>query len=189
MTRTFARALAASRMYLMEEDVEQIQELVRLLPRTGDGLHVADLGAGSGTTALAVLDEDETAHIYTYDISAENIEWARRAIENAYPAALTNWYPRAMDAAAGGGEPWAIDLLLHDASHERANVEADLRAWVPRLSAHALIWLHDYYDPPAAWGQPSSPGVKQAVDALVAEGLIIPADVGRRGMGWVGLPA
>lgn len=192
MTRDNAKRLAASRMFLMEEDVEQIQILVRLLAphahearQRGDhGLHVADLGAGSGTTALAVLDEDETAHIFTYDISAENVEWARRAIENTYPGALEHWYPRVMDAV-GQGEPYSMDLLLHDASHERTNVEADLRSWVPRLLPHAFIWVHDASPPPAAWGQPSSPGVMEAINALIAEGLI-EGELASLGMGWVG---
>lgn len=196
MTRDNALKLAASRMYLTEGDVLTIQALVReMLGRRyvmdehhPHRLHVANLGAGAGTTALAVLDECEQVGLFTYDISQANLDWTKQAIDNCYPD-FDGWYPRLMDAAEGGvqGEPHAIDLLLHDASHERDAVEADLRAWLPRLRDDAFIWVHDYRDPPAAWGQPGSPGVAEAVAQLVREGLIREtASANDHGIGWVG---
>lgn len=185
MTRTFARDLAASRMFLMEDDVLQIQRLVRMLSETLPP-NVVDLGAGSGTTSLSVLDEREDALITTFDISPANIEWARLAVLNAYPGC--DWSGIVSDAALAARQyTRLVDLLLHDASHEREHVEADLRAWLPLVRTGGLIWVHDYGDPPEAWGQPSSPGVKEAVDLLVAEGEIVPLDQRTVGMGWVGV--
>lgn len=192
MTRDNALRLAASRMYLTQDDVLLIQTLVREMlakrpdddPDHGSRLHVANLGAGSGTTALAVLDEYDEAHIYTYDIDQANLDWTEQALRNCYPDA--GWFPRLMDAEDGGrqGEPYAIDLLLHDASHERANVDRDLRAWVPRLADDALIWVHDYFPPPETWGQPASPGVAEAVHALIEDGVVVTAHTHSDGKDW-----
>lgn len=186
MTRTFARELAASRMYLMEEDVIQIQHLVRTFS-PNIVLTVIDLGAGSGTTALAVLDDREDAQITTIDIDPANVAWAEKAVRNAYPGA--NWVGVVADAAdtAHRRVGHVVDLLLHDASHERDHVEGDIRAWLPYLMPSSLIWVHDWLAPPPSWGQPSSPGVDGAIGQLIHDGLIRPApEFGSRGLGWVG---
>lgn len=191
MARDNALRLAASRMYLMREDVLTIQMLVeRLDTPARNPLMVIDLGAGSGTTALAVLDVRDDARIVTVDIDQANLDWAGKAVRNVYPQA--NWQPMLQDAA---DTEWAkmllhdvpLDLLLHDASHERAHVEADLRAWIPMLAPGALIWVHDWASPPQSWGQPDSPGVALAIQTLVDEGLLV--TLGTDGLGWYGQAA
>lgn len=190
MTRDNAARLAASRMFLHADDVALIQQIVRDLRLGLPSAHrltVVDLGAGSGTTALSVLDEDESAEIITVDIDPEAVEWARKAVRNCYPEA--QWSGVTADAADAAllhatffGT--TIDLLLHDAGHGRDDVDRDLRAWLPIMEPGARLWVHDYGDPPAAWGQPSSPGVREAVDQLVAEGRI--AEYATAGLGWYG---
>jgi len=188
MTGTYARALAASRSFLLEEDVDCIQGLVRVLDSRSP-LYVVDLGAGSGTTALAVLDERPDARIVTVDIDPTALHWAGRAVHNAYPEAVWRMAEASAEDVAAIRFPHddPVHLLLHDASHERDQVERDLRAWCAFLPANTPIWVHDYSSPPAAWGQPASPGVAEAVDLLVAEGLLAPRGVA--GLGWFGVRA
>lgn len=192
MTRDNALRLAASRMYLTEGDVLMIQHLVHgLRGRPGtDGfysspLRVVDLGAGSGTTALAVLDVAEDAQITTVDIDQANLDWAEAAVRAAYPAA--DWVGVRADAgeAALRRQTADVDLLLHDAAHESLNVQRDIRAWLPLLAPHARIWIHDAQPPPPAWGQSASPGVMEAIDALVAAALV-EGGLAEDGLGWVG---
>lgn len=187
MTRDHALRLAASRMYLMREDVELIQQCVIELMalRNGNPLTVVDLGAGSGTTALAVLDVADDVEIATIDINEQNLAWAELAVRNAYPHA--RWASVHLDAAEAASrwtlDGW-VDLLLHDASHEQDAVERDIRAWLPLLAPDALVWVHDYAPPPQSWGQPDSPGVALAIGALCNAGLLRRVRVG--GLGWVG---
>ena len=60
------------------------------------------------------------------------------------------------DAAASLAED-SVDLVFLDASHDRAAVEADIRAWRPKLRLGGLLAGHDY--------APDHPGVVEAVDA------------------------
>lgn len=152
--------------------------------RDGGPLTVIDLGAGSGTTALAVLDEHAEAQITTVDISRSAVDWAEQAVRNCYAEA--NWIGVVADAGdvARMWPDGAVDLLLHDASHEYPAVADDLRAWLPKLAPHALIWVHDFSPPPQTWGQPDSPGVALSIRDLVSEGMIV--EVERAGLGWVG---
>lgn len=183
MTRDNALRLAASRMFLMAADVELIQQIVREQPP--GKIAVIDLGAGSGTTALAVLDEREDAQITTIDISAENVDWAGLAVRNVYPDA--DWVGVVADAADVSHRDLShpVDLLLHDASHERQHVEADIRAWLPYLRPETgRVWVHDAFAPPAGWGQPASPGVTEAIVGMIADGLLKPLGYG--GLGWYG---
>lgn len=179
MIGTAAKELAASRMFLMAEDVEAIQQLVQAL---APDVKVVDLGAGSGTTALAVLDVNQHAAIITVDIDQGAIHWAERNIEAYYPGAHWTWM--VLDAAASATFIGPVDLVLHDASHEEEHVEADLRAWAAVCAPGTPLWVHDYAAPPVSWGQPDSPGVARAIAALIRDGLI--EHVGTAGLGWYG---
>lgn len=179
--RNHARRLAASRMYLLEDDVDAIQSLVAALP---DGpILVVDLGAGSGTTALAVLDVRDDASIITVDNDRSALDWAGAAVRNTYPDA--DWRPMHADAAvAATFVPDPIALLLHDAGHGRDDVARDLEAWLPLLAPGTPVWVHDYAPAPASWGQPHYPGVAEAIADLVARGMLI--ESGTHGLGWSG---
>ena len=37
-----------------------------------------------------------------------------------------------------------VDVIFHDAGHEYGAVEADLRAWLPKLRVGGIWALHDY---------------------------------------------
>jgi len=178
--REHALRLAASRMYLMAEDVHAIQSLV---PTSGP-CRVVDLGAGSGTTALAVLDVREAAKIVTVDIDQQNLDWAEKNIRAYYPDA--DWRGLLSDAAAAAekGERHGIDLVLHDASHEREHVYADISAWAKVVAPGTPLWVHDYASPPESWGQIASPGVSLAIADLIAEGVV--EEVRTAGLGWIG---
>lgn len=166
MDVTPAHKLAASRMFLTQEDVDDI---IGLVEKIHEEPVVWDLGAGSGTTTLAVFQTNPKATVYTVDIDAENLEWARKNVE-AYNLDTSTWHGLHMTALAAAGQRVGCDLLLHDASHDGDIVEQDLRAWIPALAKGTMIWVHDYKEMPGA--AESYPGVKAACDRLVKEGLL-----------------
>src|SRR5690606_17962121 len=63
-----------------------------------------------------------------------------------------------------------IGLIYIDGDHSFEGAVDDFEAWRPHLAADAVIAFDDY-------GAPSLPGVKQAVDYLVAEGRITEPEV------------
>lgn len=178
-----AYRLAAAGRFLAPDDVTAIERLVReLRAECGRPVRVLDLGAGSGTTALAVLCADAEAEVTVVDESRDALQRAERNFRPYFPGAC---WQGVLGAAAevaeqAAGEP--VDLLLYDASHERDDILRDVRAWVPHLRPGARVWVHDYA--PAPWGGDAYPGVAEACAELVAAGDLV--ELGAVGMGWIG---
>lgn len=168
-----AHQLATTRRFLDWEDVDLIRELARSLPP--DPV-VADLGAGSGTTAGAVFAERPDANVVTVDHSAEAVDWAWRFLDGC-GVSSDCWrgvVADSVEAAATVAAP--LDMLLIDSSHEYDHTVAELAAWLPRVRPGGVVWCHDYRGP--------YPGVARAVDEAVARGEIQLIAV--RGLGWGG---
>lgn len=193
-----AHALAASRRMLVREDVDLIRELVkdRLKSSTPPAhmVRVVDLGAGSGTAALAVFAEAPPGRVrvITVDNEAEALDWAGLAVGNIERA--DDWERIQADAADSSSllpttrEGPNIDLLLVDAEHAYQAVKDELAAWLPLLREGGLVWVHDYGDP-KDFGLHSkvTPGVKRAVNELVRKGEL--EEIETRGLGWAGKKA
>jgi len=177
-----AHALAESRGFLTEQDVNCIRRLAKHLPK--DNALVADIGAGAGTTALAVFAEREpgTVRIVSIDNNEVELSWMQQAVANIgrtgdHRAILGDAVALASEVPDG-----ELDLLLIDISY---GVEAIARAWLPKLKQGGIIWMHDYGDP-RKFGidQDAVVEPKQTADALEAEGLIVQGAA--RGLGWRG---
>ena len=167
-----AHALAASRHFLEAEDVDLIRELVRRIRRRH--AFVVDLGAGSGTTALACFAErSQHITVLTVDISADALAWAGKAVENI--GRLADWTSLQGDAVHVGLETqFTADLLLLDTSHEFEATLRELTAWLPHLRGRRQVWCHDYV----------GSRVKDAVDQLLAADVLKTYKV--QGLGWSG---
>lgn len=69
-------------------------------------------------------------------------------------------------AAADTIEDGSLDFVFIDADHSYESVRADIRAWLPKLKAGALLSGHDY-SPPGKYSRHGWPGVVRAVDEVV----------------------
>jgi hypothetical protein len=63
-----------------------------------------------------------------------------------------------------------VGLLYVDGDHTKQGARRDIEAWAPHLAPGATIAVDDY-------GHPDWPGVAEAVDELVAEGVLEPVQV------------
>lgn len=136
---SLAHAMAASRNFLKEEEVDAIQTLVRALPTRH--VNVVDIGAGAGTTALSVLEaRHDNITVWTIDTNHENLDWARMALFNA--GLLDPWVP--VYCASARRFLGHVDLLLVDGDHTYEGVRADLNAWLPAVYYGDSVWLDDY---------------------------------------------
>jgi predicted O-methyltransferase YrrM len=68
------------------------------------------------------------------------------------------------DVAAKWADPRPIGLLYIDGDHRADAAYGDLIAWRPFLAPEAVVAWDDYW--------PAHPGVVEAVDQLVAEGIL-----------------
>lgn len=137
------------------------QLLRRLAAEVPADQAVVELGAYQGRSTgwlLLGAQDGHGAHVTTVDpwgtrsgaytgrvraaAGAEAEFQAHMAAIGATDAVLTVRRELATSAA----QQWAgppVGLLWHDAGHGSAEVEADLRAWLPHLSPSAVVVLHD----------------------------------------------
>jgi hypothetical protein len=162
-----AKELGETFGFLQPVEIELLDQLIKGLPK--DPL-VINLGAGVGTSAMAILEARDDVYVVTVDkecgelplgglLNEENIirgaKWLHRrsSICSESTAAGKNWY-RFKE------EPWwrrKVDMVVHDAAHDYGLVLTEIEAWLPRVRAKGVIAVHDYDSP--NWG-----GVVNAVD-------------------------
>lgn len=155
---------------LQEADVDLIQHAARRLPRRRSAVKVIDLGAGSGTTLAAVLcARSENVVGVTYDIDEANLHWSQAVWKNLLPgwSNSARWEWRQVDSveAAEEHDDGSVDFLLIDTSHEFEHTAKEIIVWEPKMRKNGWLWLHDYVG--------DYPGVTRAVDAAIANGMLI----------------
>lgn len=160
-----AYALADSRQMCCAEDLTLLVEVIRGLARRP---WIVQLGAGSGTMALAILSARRDVTLWSFDNDQQALNWEEQAIINAEALPPRDeagpvYIPIRQDSVIAG-RSWngatQIELLVIDADHSYHGVMGDMGAW----GRHAeLIFLHDYdgTDAPQQY-----PGVREAADYI-----------------------
>lgn len=156
-----AEALALSRNFLTLEDVALLKHIGVNLPKSKTATHVIDLGAGSGTSALSILEANPNAHVITADIAEDAIHWAGEAVKSCgYADRWSGVVSPAVDLASSFSAALAV---LLDASHLYEETTVELTAWVPLIVKGGWLWCHDYEGD----GGIEHNGVRQAVDEFL----------------------
>lgn len=130
---------------------------------------------GNGAHVWAVDPWDLTGNTYGPPFTDEGSKnWARYNVRaTGFSNHVTLVQGFSLDVAANWvSEQLAlqIGLLFVDGDHSYEGARGDVLAWAPHLSADAVIAIDDY-------GHPDWPGVKEAVDALVKEGVLEPIEI------------
>ncbi len=151
--------------YLSQLEVQLLQMYAEMLPK---GAVCVNIGAGAGTSALAVLEKrpDLTKTFYTVDISGGgtplgSLEGERNAFDKAKMP-----YPNQIHCDSKiVGKEWErekIDFLIVDGDHSEEGIRGDIESWTPHLNSNAIIFFHDY-------GSENWKDVKDVVDELMLE--------------------
>jgi hypothetical protein len=163
------------------------------------GLTLADLGAqvpaGQAIVELGVYRAKTTlllswgarhgngAHVYGIDpwdlegntygepfTTSGTRNWARY---NVKAQGFANFVTLIQSFSADAAGTWSgppIGLLFVDGDHSYEGARGDITGWARHLADGAVIAVDDY-------GHPDWPGVKEAVDALVAENFLAPVEI------------
>ncbi len=147
------------------DDLTLLVDVVRDLPRRP---WVVQLGAGSGTMALAILGARGDVTLWSFDIEQQALNWEEQAILNAEALPRKDQagpvYIPVREHSVIAGRTWdgntQIELLVIDAEHSYEGVTADMGAW----GRHSeLVFLHDY---DASTAPEQYPGVREAADEI-----------------------
>lgn len=170
--------------YLYPQELPALQVLVAQLPLNP---LVVNIGAGAGTSGLAILEARPDAWLLTIDIQDESsplgcLEGERDVITRAGYGEMFGfrWFQIRSDSKEVGRN-WSFwshnidkqpNMVFIDGDHSYEGCKGDIEAWLPLIVDGGIIAVHDYRkhdlapDPngphPVPW-----PGVDQAVQELL----------------------
>lgn len=177
--------------YLFRAELPALKQLVRSLPPNP---LVVNIGAGSGTSGLAILESRPDVTLVTVDIENENsplgsLDSERGVMERAGYDHLrgTRWFQIHGDSKQVGRH-WDlaqfaianfglvvvnyVAMVFVDGGHQYDECRGDIEAWWPHLAPGGVMAVHDYNKeqiPPTADGPhwKAWPGVNRAVDEML----------------------
>lgn len=140
--------------YFFVAEIPAIKTLVRSLPPYP---LVVNLGAGAGTSGLAILESRDDVTLVTIDIEngdspLGSLYSERDVMRRAELSDLFNvrWFQIHGDSAETGRD-WHIQdfygsphMVFVDAAHQEEECRADIEAWLPNLLPGGIIAIHDY---------------------------------------------
>lgn len=119
-------------------EIKALQKVVNGLPPKSIAVV---LGAGPGTTTLAILEARDDITVYSVDIIDAKSE-RDHAKAGGFLRRLHQIKGRSEEVGLTWDRP--IDLLLVDAWHSYEAVKADNAAWLPHVKNNGIVWYHDY---------------------------------------------
>lgn len=167
--------------YLYPAEVPALKSLVAQLPANS---LVINVGAGSGTSGLAILEARPDVYLVTIDIEnndsplgslySERDVMREAGFGNQFDV---RWSQLHMDSKLAG-ETWIVsgernpNMVFVDGDHSYEGCKGDIEAWFPHIVDGGIIAVHDFLkgdlkaDPdgphPMNW-----PGVDSAVSELL----------------------
>ena len=149
-----AKFLGKTFGYLYPKEIELLDRLVKMLPK--DPL-VVNIGAGVGTSGLAILEARKDSFLVTVDLhdrvrpegalgneraQMKRSKFLQRRAEICSDSTIAgkNWWEHKE-------EPWwrrKVDMVFHDAVHDETTLTTEIEAWLPRVRAKGIIAVHDY---------------------------------------------
>ncbi len=143
-----AHEMSARVGYQTKREVDFIHKLVEgmegMAPK-GMPLMAVNIGAGSGTSSLAVLETRKDITLFGIDVDIDNL----LAEENVLAEAgvidrYIGIHGRSGNVGALWPRNWMIDWLFVDGDHSGPGVRADIQGWLPHVWDHGVVLFHDY---------------------------------------------
>ena len=135
-----ATELAIKYGMLSVGEVKLIHKCVIMLP---ENPVIINIGAGFGTSVIAMLEKRPDAFIFSIDKKPRSEEY-----ENLLASKIdTSRCLRILSDSrrAGKNFPYMVDLVFVDGAHHNTAVKGDIETWLPKLNADGIILFHDYH--------------------------------------------
>lgn len=127
---------------LIVQEAQILKDCVRELPEFPV---IINIGAGVGTSAVAMLEERPDAFVFSVDINPVPLERTSLRVCNVEP----NRCVRLLGKSWHVGEyfPFAVDMVFVDGDHGNYAVERDINTWIPKIKDNGIAAFHDYKHP------------------------------------------
>jgi len=135
--------------YLFHHEVDTLAELAQSLP---ENPVVVNIGAGNGTSGLALLQSRPDLFLWTVEKQLESSpfgclegEWAVFDKAGLWPCERYAWIH---GDSIEVGEKWdkgAVDLIFVDGDHSYEGCAGDIKSWLPYIKPGGLLIVHDYH--------------------------------------------
>jgi predicted O-methyltransferase YrrM len=149
--------------YLSTAEAEYLMGLVQMLPANPT---VVNIGAGAGTSGLAIYTSRDDVYLYTIDVNQHSPLGCLDGERDAFKGAGLEGEPRHYMLLGDSGKvasTWGhgmVDMVFVDDGHHAPDVIRDIQSWMPFIKEGGIIAFHDY-------GADAWPDVKAQVDRLV----------------------
>jgi predicted O-methyltransferase YrrM len=167
--------------YLFPGELELLKRIIQSVDRSP--CVVVNIGAGSGTSALAILESRPDVILHTVDIQEDNSPFGclyaeRQVCHEAGYRLGEGWYQYHMDSKELA-KVWTgpVDVVFVDGDHTYDGCVGDILGWLPHIHPGGYIAVHDYRKddiPTGADGYHADgphplafEGIDQAVDELL----------------------
>jgi len=166
-----AESLATSFGYMTVEEVRMLKYAVGLI-EPGTTTKIVNVGAGAGTSSLAIREASLWALLYSIDISPGGPLGGFDGETNAFKQAFLHPTHHPIQMLGDSGEIAAnwqsgpVDMVFIDDGHHYDDISRDIKSWWPILKTGGIIAFHDYGA--AVW-----PDVAMAVDELVINASVL----------------
>ena len=145
MTHT-SETLQAAFGYLFVEEVQALKDLVRMLPSEPE---VLQIGAGAGTSSLAILEARDDVRLTTIDIEAGDSPFGslfaekKVVTEAGHINRLTQVHgdSRYVDLER---DALPFHMIFIDGDHSYEGCRADIIDWMAHLVHGGIMAIHDY---------------------------------------------
>lgn len=106
---------------------------------------IINIGAGAGTSSIAMLEERPDAFVFSVDkIAAElervNLIRCKIPIQRCIRILGKSW-------DVGEWFPYQVDMVFVDGDHGTKAVEQDICVWLPKVRPGGVMAFHDYKHP------------------------------------------
>lgn len=158
--------LAETLGYLSPDEVTFLKKLARSIPKRSPIM--VNIGAGAGTSGLALREARVDAKLYTIDIRPSGPLGGLEGERNAFDIADLRYPEQILGDSKEVGKEWdkGVDLLFVDGDHSKDGIEGDINAWLPHVVNNGIVVFHDYEN--TKWDE-----VKPAVDKAMKDYEII----------------
>jgi len=135
--------------YISMNEAKFLQELVRSLPENS---YVINIGAGAGTSGLAIIQARDDVRLITIDVNEDSPLGCLKGERDTLKKAgvdfdrHTQILGDSKEVARTWAEKWAekVDMVFVDGDHSFEGARGDITLWMEHLYEGGIMVIHDY---------------------------------------------